>query len=211
MSVAEKRAAAVAETVTRIRNIEAQRGVTREALDEIRNQLLQLAARRELFPAEDFPGPNGGKGDQLHLISCDPDDRFALYLNRGTSAHDTPPHDHTTWAVVVGLQGEEHNKFYERIDGDDDAPPVNGAGRGPVRGKGRGRVRVRDEFTVTEGTGVTLMPDDIHSIHMRGDNLKMFFHMYGLALPRLTGRVKFDLDEGTYEHFPATPNISDAR
>ncbi len=192
MSIADQRAAAVAETIARIREIEGSQGVTRAALEQIKAELIALADRRELFPDEDFPPPPDGRGDILYCLNCDPDKRFALYLNRGSSQHDTPPHNHTTWAVVVGIEGEELNRFYERVDD------------GSV--EGRGQVRQVDEFNVVPGTGVCMMPDDIHSIHMRGGETKKLFHMYGKALTELRERVKFNPD-GTCEHFPPSPNI----
>ena len=54
-SVAEARSAAVTEAVDRIRAIETGQGVSPASLGDIRNVLRDLAVRRELFPAQDFP------------------------------------------------------------------------------------------------------------------------------------------------------------
>ena len=167
--------------------------MTPAALARIRDRLVALGERTELFPLADFPPPDDGTGDRLYRLSMDADDRFALYLNRGTGKKDTPPHDHTTWACVVGVRGEEHNKFYRRTD--DGGTP------------GKGTVEIVSEKTVMPGSGVALMPDDIHSIHMRGDDVKMHLHMYGRALHRLEGRVKYDEAAGTYEQFESHPDI----
>ena len=51
MSVAKQRAAAVAETVAKIRAIETSKGITPDALVAIRRELLTLAAQEHLFPA----------------------------------------------------------------------------------------------------------------------------------------------------------------
>ena len=192
MSVSEHRDKAVAETVATVRRIEAQRGITRDSLAAIREALIALASQSALFPPEDFPPPEDGHGDRLYTLSMDPDKRFALYLNRGGVEKDTPPHNHTTWAVVVGVQGDEHNKFYRRLDDGSDPD--------------RGRVEIADEVTVRPGTGVCMMPEDIHSIHMRGDDVKMHFHMYGLAVSELSERVMFDMETGKIEHFAAHPD-----
>ena len=79
----------------------------RPLLEAVRGRLLALAARRELFPAEDFPAPDATeeRGSCLYRLSQDADDRFALYLNACRDRTDTPAHDHTTWAVVVGFAG----------------------------------------------------------------------------------------------------------
>ncbi len=192
MNPAEERAAAVAATVAAVRRIEAEQGVTRDSLTAIRAELLALAARGALFPEADFAPPADGKGDRLYSLSIDPDRRFALYLNRGGAEKDTPPHNHTTWAVVVGVRGEEHNRFYRRVDGGDPGGPA--------------KLELADEVTVRPGVGVAMLPDDIHSIHMRGDEVKMHLHMYGKAISELTERVKFDLESGRVEHFPPHPD-----
>lgn len=187
------RAAATAQTVAQIKAIEAEGGEERERLARIRDALVRLGAQTELFPEEDFPAPEDGKGDRLFRLWMEPDETYALYLNRGTGAKDTPPHNHTTWACVVGVRGQEHNKFYRRTD--DRSEP------------GRGTVELVEEKTVERGTGVAMTGDDIHSIHMRGDDVKMHLHMYGLALHRLGERVKFDREAGTLALYGGHPDV----
>lgn len=191
MTLAETRDQAVAETVAAIRTIEERDGVTPDSLKAIRASLLELAGQTDLFPSKDFPGPEDGQGDRLYTLSLDDDKRFALYLNRGGVEKDTPPHNHTTWAVVVGVRGEEHNRFYRRSE--------NRQGAGAS-------LDIYDEVTVRPGVGVCMMPEDIHSIHMRGDDVKMHLHMYGLAISELSERVKFDLESGEAAHFEAHPD-----
>ena len=53
-TIKEHRTHKIRETIDRIRAIEHARGVTREALEEIKGTLLDLAAHTELFPEEDF-------------------------------------------------------------------------------------------------------------------------------------------------------------
>ncbi|MEO3427495.1 cysteine dioxygenase [Pelagibius sp. CAU 1746] len=186
--------ALVEKTVARIREIESGGPLTRDMLQRIRAELLTLSKHPECFSDEEFPPPEDGQGDRLYCLSLDDGDRRALYLNKGGANKNTPPHDHTTWAVVIGIVGEEHNRFYEREDD----------GREP----GRARLRVAGEFTVEPGTGVCLMPDDIHSIHMDGPDIKTMIHMYGRSLPSLTERVQYDLATGEFRVFPAHPNIT---
>ena len=50
----------------------------------------------------------------LYRVSEDPDHRYALYVNSSLGGHGTPAHNHTTWAVIVGITGEELNRFYDR-------------------------------------------------------------------------------------------------
>lgn len=193
-SLGERRRAAVAATVERIRRIERDQGVNRDALAAIRQELIGLTEEEGLFPPEHFPlRPDGSNA--IYRLSEDPDHRFALYMSVGRTGKETPPHDHTTWAVIVGLKGKEHNRFYRRTDD------------GSVAG--RGTVEESHRHTVEKGTGVCLMPDDIHSIHLEGEPPTLMLHMYGLALEQLGERIAFNPADGTYKHFSVNPLISD--
>ena len=194
MSVRDQRQAAISASVGRIREIENGRGVTREALETIKRELLELADHIELFPIEDFPPSDGDNGfDVLYRLSEDADHRFALYASTGTPGKSVPPHNHTTWAVIVGLHGDEHNVFYERTD--DGATP------------GEGTVRETGGVTLNHGDGTAMMPEDIHSIHITDSEHTVHLHMYGLALEQLHERVMYNRKAGTYKVFPASQNI----
>src|SRR5204863_9868098 len=157
----------VERAVADVRAIERAGGVTRETLEKIKQRLIGLAARQELFTARDYapPEPGGKRNSCLYRVSEDPDHRFALYVNSSFGNYGTTAHNHTTWAVIVGVTGEELNRFYDRVD----------AG---VHEKGNAVVR--------QGTGVAFMPEDLHSIHIQAPLIN--FHMYGLALEELHHR-----------------------
>ncbi|MBL4690303.1 MAG: cysteine dioxygenase [Rhodospirillales bacterium] len=196
MDIAQQRNEAVVGTIAEIRAIEQAQGVTPAALEAIKGVLLKLAARRELFPEDHFPvGADDGNG-VVYRLSEDDDHRFALYASTALPGKDVYPHNHTTWAVIVGVHGDERNIFYERTD--------DGAKQGI------GQVRQTKKFTVSFGNGVTLMPEDIHSIHVTGGQKTVHLHMYGLALEQLHERVMYNTQAGTYKVFPATQNIKQA-
>lgn len=190
-SIAERRNAAVGEAVAEIREIDAHRGVSRESLSSIKEVLLELASKRELFSEKDFPSATGEP--LLYLLSEENDHRYALYLSTGLPGRTSPPHNHTTWAVIVGIDGEEENRIYERLD--DGSVP------------GKANVTVKEKFVVKQGTGICFMPEDIHSIHVVSDVPTRNFHMYGRSVEHLPERIKFDVDEGTYAVYPASPGI----
>jgi predicted metal-dependent enzyme (double-stranded beta helix superfamily) len=191
MDRAAERRKAIDGAVADIREIEKRDGVTRESLQKIKARLIKLAARTDLFDPKDYPPPApGGKlRSCLYRIAEDADHRFALYANASLGGYGTPAHNHTTWAVIVGVTGEELNKFYDR-------DPKTG-----VREKGRDVVR--------QGTGVAFMPEDLHSIHIEAPLLN--FHMYGLALEQLHQREFYKEKEGRWEVFPAHSDIREAR
>jgi predicted metal-dependent enzyme (double-stranded beta helix superfamily) len=185
-----ERAQEVESAVADVRRIEAAQGVTRASLEKIKQRMLKLAARRDLFTPEDFPAPQpGGKQNScLYRISEDADHRFALYANATLGGYGTPAHNHTTWAVIVGVTGREVNRFYDR------------APEGPTQ---------KGEYVVEQGTGVGFLPDDYHSIHIEGPLVN--FHMYGLAIDHLPRREYFDAKERVWKVFPPHRDIREAR
>jgi predicted metal-dependent enzyme (double-stranded beta helix superfamily) len=188
---ADERKREIAAAVADIRAIE-RGGVTRESLDKIKQRLARLAARQDLFSADDFPPPApGGKLKScLYRVAEDADHRFALYVNSSLGGCGTPAHNHTTWAVIVGVSGgEELNRFYDRAE------------EGGVREKGR--------YVVKQGTGVAFMPEDLHSIHIQAPLIN--FHMYGLALDQLHRREYYQADEKAWRIFPPHADIREAR
>jgi len=190
-TVAEQRREAVAGTLARIRDIEAQQGIHPDSLAQIRAALLELAAHEELFGEADYPSATGQP--LMYLLSEDPDHRYALYFSSGRPGRGSPPHNHTTWAVIVGIDGHEENRLYNRLD---DGAVEN-----------RGEVRQRDRFMVEKGTGIGLMPDDIHSIHVTGDTPTRNFHLYGLSIEHLPERIMFNMNDGSCKVFPPSRGI----
>ena len=184
------RRAAIAAAVADVRDIERREGVTRESLERIKQRLTRLAARKDLFSDKDFPPPApGGKLKScLYRVAEDDDHRFALYVNASLGGHNTPAHNHTTWAVIVGVTGEELNRFYDRADGG---------------------VREKGQYVVRQGTGVCFLPEDLHSIHIEAPLVN--FHMYGLGLDQLHSREYYKAEEKAWKVFPAHGDIREAR
>jgi rhodanese-related sulfurtransferase/predicted metal-dependent enzyme (double-stranded beta helix superfamily) len=192
MSVLDRRAKAVAETVAKVRDIERAKGVSQAALAEIKTVLIDLAQRGELFPPEHFPVRNGAGA--VYRLAEDPDQRFALYASAGVPGKAQPPHNHTTWAVIAGVFGDEHNVFYQRTD-DRSAPGI-------------GEIRKTGELTVRRGNAVGFLPDDFHTIEVTSAEASLHLHMYGMSLENLPERIYFaGSTGGAYKVFPASPNI----
>lgn len=182
------RTAAVSAAMDKVKQIERSQGVTRTSLDAIKAVLLDLAAHEQLFPAAEFPPPAAGeKGSKRYLLQEDPDGRFAIYMLALNPGNSTKPHDHTTWAVVTAVEGQELNKVYRRVD---DGMQDGHAELEPVR-----------EVMVEPGTGIALMPEDIHSIHTDGTATTRHLHCYGLALERLDERQGFDIEQQTVQPY----------
>ncbi|HLI11255.1 MAG TPA: rhodanese-like domain-containing protein [Alphaproteobacteria bacterium] len=193
MSVMEERFRAVQQTVEQARAIEASLGVGAAALEALKPALIALASRSELFPPEDFAVPEGATA-RIYRLAEDADHRFALYASAGVPGKAVLPHNHTTWAVISGVYGEEHNVFYDRID--NRATP------------GEGKLRKTGELTVVRGNAVAFLPDDFHTIAVTGGEAALHLHLYGLSLEHLPERIQFESDEGgRYRVFPSAPRI----
>lgn len=176
--------------VADVREIVTREGAGRSALERIRERLIELALRRDLFNAADYPPPkdNSRFKSCFYRMSEDPDHHFALYLNSSLPGHATPPHMHSTWAVIAGVSGEERNSLFEReFDG--------------VREKGR--------FVVTEKTAIAFLPEELHSTQVQ--KLSINFHMYGVALELQHPREYYDAGKRTWCIFPPHGNIRDAQ
>jgi len=182
---------AVAQAMDDVRKIEASTGPSRDAVEQIRDRLIELASNTHLFSLDELqpPGSDSETNSVLYRLAEDDDHRFALYANASNGKVSTPPHDHTTWAVVVGVSGNELNRFYQRT--------------------ADGGVTETGQYLVEPGTGVAMLGDDIHSIHL--DSPAMNLHCYGLALEQLHGRRYYHARTHEWRTFPASSNIVEAR
>ena len=184
------RTEAVSAAMNDIRRIEADNGVTREGVTAIRDRIIELSQRRDLFPLHDFPSPAADEASTsfLYRLAQDDDDRFALYAQSSNGRFETPVHNHTTWAVVVGFDGQELNKFFDRTDDG---------------------VTQTHQHMVEADTGVAMLPDDLHSIHI--DGRALIFHCDGLALERLDAREYFSATDKAWKSFTNVSGIREAR
>lgn len=168
----------------------------REQLQEIAQRLQALGLRRDLFPAEAFPVVPG-RPTSIYRLAEDIDGGYALYLSLGEPGRAQPPHDHTTWAIIAGVAGDERNEVYARAKSAD-----------PLRDTLTHSRRV----DVGPGNSIVLGPDDVHTIELVGDQPGAHLHFYGLALDRLHGRVVFEsTGGGTYRRFSPPAAIHHAR
>lgn len=176
-----------------VKSILSRDGLNHRSLARAREVLIHLSSQDGLFPSDIFaPIGNGRNQNVLYCLAEDPDGTNALYLSSEQHSEDrsTLPHNHLTWAVIVGVHGTELNRLYERVD--DGSVP------------GRGAVRQSSEIELRHGAGLFLMPEEIHSVHARGGSAMLSMHAYGLSMPRQTQRIEFLADGTTRQRSPNT-------
>ena len=185
----------VREMLARVRKV-TEPDIRRDSLDAIKAELVALAARRDLFPVDEFPPIEGGNAS-MYRLSEDADHRYALYVVAPAPGQFAPPHDHSTWAVIAGVHGRENNKLYTRTD--DGTQP------------GVAQIEQSVELDVVPGTAIALMPDDIHSIHLGADGPHANLHLYGMSVEHCPERKMYSRSKGTYKIVPAATGVQKAR
>lgn len=183
-NIASARNAAVEALIVETRALLNADELDRYTLSQIQLELESLAAHSDLWDCDEFAEPNVEERQNRYLIYTGGDNDITLYLNVMRPGKKISPHDHTTWACMAAVVGSEFNTLYDRLDD------------GSVDGKAQ--IEEREVIELAPGGSVSLMPDDIHSVEIRGEDCIRHLHFYGRPLEMLTARKTFDAEAGTY-------------
>lgn len=167
--------------VTDLRRITAGVPEFRKILAEVKPLAQRLAASPDLR-ARCNRECDVQQGFGFQVLHEEPDHALAVAVLSWLPGRGTPPHDHGTWGVVVGVEGDEVNTFWKRVDD----------GRRP----GRAELRKLSEKIFAPGDAIAITPEIIHSVRNDSDRASVSLHVYGRNINH-TGRSQFDVERQT--------------
>ena len=151
-----------------VANASASEGV----LEQVAADLIRLGNELDWSKLE-TPSAKPGE-ERLYLLAQAGQEGPCLYLVSDGPGVTSPAHEHSTWAVIVGLRGIERNAFYEATSHE--------------RREAR-CVRVRD---IGIGDRAVLTEATIHATEVIGPQATFHLHLYGKplhALPLFENRI----------------------
>lgn len=167
--------------IARIRAEYSHRVPQRSELQRLGNALKAICVKGN-FDASTYPLALPGEA-LMHKLNVDPRGGPSLYLVSDGLGVDTVPHEHQTWAVIIGIKGAEFNIFY-KAEGDEH----------------RNASRVGDHL-VGEGDVLVMEAHEIHAIDSRrGIHPTCHVHLYGRSLASLPNFASRCFTEGKQTH-----------
>jgi predicted metal-dependent enzyme (double-stranded beta helix superfamily) len=133
---------------------------------QARDLTVALAAREAEWLTDAMCVPDTEQGFGVHLVHEEDDHALAAFIVSWLPGRGTPPHDHGSWAVVVGLRGCEHNRMWRRLD--DRSRP------------GHAVLAPAPERAIAAGDVVAMPSGAIHSVRNAGDAVSVSLHVYGM-------------------------------
>jgi predicted metal-dependent enzyme (double-stranded beta helix superfamily) len=163
------------------------RTIAREETDEkevLRRvaPLSQALATSPGFIRDEYRQCNEEQGYAFHLLHEEADHSNAVFVIAWLPDRGTPAHNHKTWGVVVGMEGEETETWWRRIDDGSKA--------------GWAELEHQSESAVTAGKVSCLLSDDIHTVWNNSDQVSLSLHTYGMHINH-SGRSEFDPEAKT--------------
>ncbi len=129
---------------------------------------------------------NPEQGFSVHVLHEEPDHTLAVFVVSWEPGNGVVPHDHGTWAVVAGIEGQERNTTYARLD-DRSRPDY-------------AEIEVKTEAFASPGDLVCIKTGGIHSVWNDSDKVTLSLHTYGTHV-NYTRRHQFNLETNAAEEF----------
>jgi predicted metal-dependent enzyme (double-stranded beta helix superfamily) len=122
------------------------------------------------------------QGFSFQVLHEEADHTLAVAVLSWLPGRGTPPHDHGTWGLVVGVEGDEVNEFWKRTDDGSQS--------------GRAELLKLSEKVFAPGQTLLLTPSIIHSVRNDSDQISVSLHIYGKNV-NFTNRSRFDPEQKT--------------
>ena len=162
------------------------RSVVKEEIEETKiidriKPLSKKIATNKSWVKQEYFDVDKEQGFGLHLLHEEKDHSLAVFAIAWAPGKGLDPHNHKTWAVVSGIQGQEHETNYKRID--------DGSKEGYAD-----LVKTHEE-TLYPGDASCCLPEDIHSVWNNGHEIAF---QYILMENTLTIRkINFNINQKT--------------
>jgi predicted metal-dependent enzyme (double-stranded beta helix superfamily) len=141
--------------------------------------LVERLVRSRSWVRPEFYQCDPEQGFGVHVLHEEPDHSLWVIAASWLPHRGAPPHNHGTWAVVAGIDGEESNVLWRR------------------RGK---QLERQGSETIGPGQVATFLSNAIHSVVNAGDRTTLSLHVYGRNL-NFAERIRFDTETGTETPF----------
>jgi predicted metal-dependent enzyme (double-stranded beta helix superfamily) len=165
---------------TLVAGLRAARAAARDDADmlaRVRPLAQRAAASKRSWLRPAMCQPDAEQGFGVCVLHEENDHQLAVFVASWLPNRGTPPHDHGTWALVVGLDGEERNVFWQRLDD---------------RGRpGYAEIVKVGERTVGPGDVLAMPAGAIHSVWNDSERVAVSLHIYGRHVNH-TQRSRFD-------------------
>ena len=163
--------------VCALRDARASASSERDILRRVRAIARRASERRNDWLRPEMCEPDPEQGFGMYVLHEEHDHQLAVFVVSWLPGSGTPPHDHGTWAVVVGIDGVESNRFWKRHD--DGTRP----GFADITPAGERDCRTGDVVTLPNGA--------VHSVRNDTDRVSVSLHIYGRHVNH-TQRSRFD-------------------
>lgn len=163
--------------VADLRRVSRQSGGERELLKAVPPLARRAADAKAFWLEKRLYEADAVQGFGVHLLHEEPDHTLAVLALSWLPHRGAPPHDHGTWAVIVGVDGPEKNEFFERAD--------------DRRSPGYAELHKVGEKVCGEGDVLAMPQGVIHSVWNETDTVTLSLHIYGKHINH-TGRSQFD-------------------
>ena len=157
-----------------------------EILRKVRPLAQKLVINRGAWLKPEYYEVDLKRGSSLYVLHEEENHTLMVFAACFRPGRVTPVHDHGTWAVVAGIEGEEKNTIYMRTDNDSHRDAAE--------------IQFRSEKLVRQGDAIGMPSGTFHTVSNESDKVSMSLHTYGMNTNH-TVRCQIDPKTGKVQEF----------